>query len=136
LDRKDYPLMKLCLRWAVCNAGGNYVEARMTVRGPLKRWHPGFRLPDYSVDDEYTRACIQHWPAERTFCCAPCHGPQLANPYVPSAGILPLSRSTPGRHLMEWAMQQTAIQTARGSKALLNIIGLTWSIVWATGPCF
>jgi hypothetical protein len=33
-------------------------------------------------------------------------------------------------------MQQTAIQTARGSKALLNIIGLTWSIVWATGPCF
>jgi hypothetical protein len=97
-----------------------YVEPRMTVNGPLKRWHRVSDLPDYGVDDEHTCACIQHWSTKRTFCCAPCHGHYLADPYIPSAGVLPLSRSAPGRHLMKTAMQWAANRKARSNKALLK----------------
>jgi hypothetical protein len=92
--------MKLCLRWTVSKAGRNTWNHVMTVSGPLKRWQRVSDLPDYSVDDEHTYACIQHWSAERTFCCTPCRGPHFANPYVPTAGVSPLSRSAPGRHLI------------------------------------
>jgi hypothetical protein len=62
-----------------------------------------------------------HWPAQRTYYYAPCHGPQLADPYVPSAGVL----SPPD-----------GVGYAAGGepkKRAVNIIGLTRSIVWATG---
>jgi hypothetical protein len=100
LDRKDYSLDEIVLTMDGLQGRPQYVEPRMTVCGPLKRWQRVSDLPDYSVDDEHTYACIQHWSAERTFCCTPCRGPHFANPYVPTAGVSPLSRSAPGRHLI------------------------------------
>jgi hypothetical protein len=111
---QGYPLDEIVLTMGGLQGRPQYVEPRMTVSGPLKRWHRVSDLPGH------TCACIQHWSAKRTFCCAPCHGPQLANPYAPSASVLPLSRSAPGRHLTEAAMQPAAHQKSRSSKAPLK----------------
>ena len=117
---QGYPLDEIVLTMDGLQGRPQYVEPRMTVSGPLKQWHRVSDLPDYSVDDEHFCACIQHWSAKRTFCCASCHGPHLANPYVPSTGVLPLSRSTPGRHLTEGGYAAGGDSKARSRKALLK----------------
>jgi len=79
-----------------------YVEPRMTVSGPLKLWHPGFR---------FTRLQWGRWAHPHLHTALACRKDVLLRSLSRASVVqsVPLSRSAPGRHLMESAMQ-------RGSK--------------------